>query len=105
MITTISAGASVRAALSLNRNVLALEGDREIFNELLLPLSIPALPPPSTPDTVNAELAGDDSPVHAAKRDGFCEWHSALIRFPLCNHLVQYSNQFVSLLVQFSECI
>lgn len=64
-------GALVQAALSLNRSILALEGDREIFKELLLPLSILALPPPRTPAAANTGLAADGSPVHAVKRNGF----------------------------------
>lgn len=68
--------ASISAAMSLNRNILALESDTKLFEEILVPLqsALPLTPDSPNPqeDTIGtADM--EDSPIANAPFESFCK--------------------------------
>ena len=73
LFDSLFVGASVLAAQSSNRVIVALEGDKELYEELLLPLQVAASEIQGVNPTHFVDLDDDDDSLHQQGAVNLCE--------------------------------
>ena len=70
---SVFVGASVLAAQSYDRAIVALEGDKELYEEVLLPLQVAASERHGVDPTYSVDLDDDDDTVPQQGAVSLCE--------------------------------